>query len=344
MAKNVQSGSTSFSGSSSGDLLVTSYSASNAWLRYSMRCDGDDNSWDDQVVAKKIDSTHIRFERRGNTGTVYIQWQLDEDDDYDVTDTVDTGPLDSSTYEDYSVGPVDLDRTFVDVSARQSEIPRTNISWPRARLTSTTNVRVELGDSTDADFEFAIQVVELKPSAQATVQEVLVSNSTGDEDISITAVPPERTFIVSSAYFDDPDDWTNVRLHSVRLNTAGTEVEMRRTDQTGDYVDAVVYVVTGLKFSVQRSGISVSGTSNSASFTAPGDTGSVVIVGGAYVNQSQFTCTAGGPDSSGHTLTPNGGYTSITAERAISDGTASVEVEMVEMVLPPDAASFGGWL
>jgi hypothetical protein len=100
----------------------------------------------------------------------------------------------------------------------------------------------------------------------------------------------------------------------------------------------VAYVVEADIFSCQDATVTVGNASTSASqaFVAPGDTSQTLIVGGAYYNQSQFAVESGGPDTSGHTLIPNGAFTSVTAQRAVAGTTATTVIQMVEL------GDFGG--
>jgi len=330
MAVNIQTGLASF-GDSVTNVTVSSYTASKTWLRYSMRVDGNDNAWDCQVIARKVDSTTVQFERRGNTGTAYVRWWLIECDDFSVQDIDSAAPLASTTYEDHTISAVTTSRTFVDVSARMSG-DRESDTHPRVRLTSSTNVRIELGAGASGDFEYFIQVVQLAAGLNPVVQQLVVDDSTSDEEIAITRVDPLKTLLVASATYDNSGTWANTGLHTVRLNPAGSAVEMVRTSQTGENVDAVVYVVTADIFSVQRRTVTTTGTTGTVKFFPPGSMDRTFFVGGGYYNGgSQYAVSSGGPDSAGFTLTPDGSFSTITAQREVATGTATVEVQMVEL-------------
>lgn len=336
MATTIQRGVATTTGTTA-TVTVTSYTASKTWLRFSVRCPGTDNAWDCQMVGKKVNSTTIEFTRRGNTGTAVVSWELIEDDDFSVQDLTDVGPLASTTFEDYTITAVTQSRTFVDFSARQTG-DRDENSWARARLTSGTNVRIETGASVTADFDWFAQIVSISASRSPRVQMVVLDTVSADSDTSITSVKPDRTFTVQSAFKAFAGEWTNAFMHSVRLKSDGTQVQMRRVSQSSGSVSAVIYVIECKTFRVQRAtNTGLIGTVGGAtqSFTAPSEPAKCFLPGGSYYCSSAYMTNGGDINDSNVTLrSDDGTFSTINLVRSETVGDVTVEVQMVEVIDP----------
>jgi len=346
MAVTIQSGSFSQTGSLE-TVTVSSYVLANSILVHTMNVDGNDNAWDGQIIARKVSTTSISFQRRGNTGSMNVQWWLIEADDgeWTVQDIDDGGPFGGASspfFNDHTITTVDLSRSFPIMSVRDSG-DRDGTSHGRVRLTSTTNVRVEQNEAASADHEYFVQVVELATGIGASVQEVLFSDD-ADIDQAITTVDPSKTLLFGSAYGSPGGtaDILNEDLYRMRLNGAGTQLQLRRVNQnTGVVLTGAAYIVEADIFSVQHASVTILDTdaSEDQAFTAPSDTTQAFPLMGSFYDLCHSSTNGGSTvDSSVFRLTMNGAFTTMTCAREVTEtlGDAFLEVMLVEIVVPSE--------
>ena len=176
---NIQKGTTTIaSGSSSTTATITAVDPSKAFLTFTVR--GDQPTPNDMMISGELtNATTVTFSRVGTFTNVTIEWSVVE---FVSGVSVQRGsPTLGSSTTDIPISSVDLTRSFVLMNSRVGGGTFGASDFPRAALTSSTNLRVSIESSASNVVKW--QVVTYN---EAAVQRGTTSFASGDSSKTAT--------------------------------------------------------------------------------------------------------------------------------------------------------------
>ena len=190
---NIQSGTVTLAGgSSSTTATIAAVDPTRAFLTFTVR--GSDNSPDDLLVTGELtNATTVTFAREGVTGTMNVEWSVVE---FVSGVTVQRGSATlSSTTTNVPISSVDLSRSFVLTNSRVTGGTFGASDFPRAALTSSTNLRISIPSSAGNVVKW--QVIQYD---DASVQRGTTSFASGDSSktATVSAVDTSKAWLVYS--------------------------------------------------------------------------------------------------------------------------------------------------
>jgi hypothetical protein len=238
----VQNGlATLAAGDAMANVTITSVVTSKSFLVFSTRFN-DANPGMSQVSGRILDSTTLRFQRVVSTGTPAIttEWYVAE---FPSGVSVQRGTApDPGTTVSVPISTVDVTRSFPIVSYRVAGTGYGANDFPRAKITTSTNLGLFLQTAAiDPTSAIEWQVVEY---TYASVQtgDISFATTDGSRTASITSVDPARAWVLFT--YDTADGTVaNIGQKMVRgLVTNPTTLTFAR-DGTGQAMTLTWYLV-----------------------------------------------------------------------------------------------------
>lgn len=180
------------------------------------------------VSADLVDATTLRLTRSGTTGDVLVAWQVVQNRSWSVqrVEGSSTGLAATDT-----ISAVNVDESFIVVSNATTTTSGAPSSQVFGRFLNSTNVEL-FRNSTDGDFD-AIGYVVSVPGAN--VQRDVTSFSGRSEDVTISSVDLDRTFVIGRTQGIRTDPRASLCTGNI---TTSTNLLVRRNNTTGTGVFA----------------------------------------------------------------------------------------------------------
>ncbi|MGF1666467.1 MAG: tandem-95 repeat protein, partial [Acidimicrobiia bacterium] len=284
---NVQKGTATLAGgSSSVTATIAAVDPTKAFLQFSVR-GNNSRPGDITVTGELTNATTLTFAREETTGTVTIEWSVVE---FVSGVSVQRGSTTlASTSTDLPISTVDLSRSFVLMNSRATGGTFGANDFPRAALTSPSNLRISISSSGGNVVKW--QVVTYNESA---VQRGTASFAAGEASVtsSMTAVDTSKAWLVYTNTTAEGSG-TNIGQKLIRgVVTNGTTLTFDRSS-TGQTLDVAWELV---EFSdateVQHASVAFANADTSRDVTiAAVDPARSIAVGGAtlYGGRSAYT-------------------------------------------------------
>ncbi|MGE3843690.1 MAG: Ig-like domain-containing protein, partial [Vicinamibacterales bacterium] len=238
----VQSGTATISASStSTTATITQVNLNRAFLVFSTTID-DANPANAAVRGELTDPTTVTFTRYGTTGAVSITWSVVE---YASGVTVQRGTsttMGAATTNDVTITSVTTTKAFPLISWSIDGVVHGANDYPKAKLTSSTNLQVATTVEGGSNQTVSWQVVEF--SYGATVQSGDLSFATTDSSktATVTSVNTAKSWLVFTHTSDDGTS-ANIGQKLVRgVVTNATTLTFDRAN-TGQAMDLTWYLI-----------------------------------------------------------------------------------------------------
>lgn len=199
---SVQSGTTTIaSGTSSATVTITAVTTSHAFVVFSARLGSTiADPVDGQVSGQITNATTLTFARKGTVGNINIKWYVAE---FPSGVTVQRGAQDiAGATTNITITSVDTTKSFVLISARTTGSTFGRDDYFEARLTSATNLQLNIAGLGATSPTVEWQVVQYTDSS---VQSGQVSFATTDtsKTASVTSVDTSKSWLIYSYQLDD---------------------------------------------------------------------------------------------------------------------------------------------
>jgi hypothetical protein len=241
--RSVQSGTATIAnGSSSVTATISSVDTTKAFLVFgaSLGSDVTADPINSQASGQLAGATSVTFERIGTTGTITIHWYVAEfNNNVSVQRGSDSMP--TVTSDNVTLSSVNTAKSFVIVSMRTSGATYDANDFVKAKLTSSTNLALDLQGSSMSDTVVEWQVIEY---TDATVQTGDISFLAADSSktATVTAIDTSKSWLVYS-YNSAAGTAADIGQKLVRGSIGSSTSLSFSRDNTGQAISLTWYLI-----------------------------------------------------------------------------------------------------
>ena len=235
---------------SSVDVTITAVVKNKSFLFFMYRdVNSSDDSQDNFVSGKILNSTTLRFERVNTNGVISIEWFVVEFKSSTAANVQHISHSLASASDNVAITPVALGSAFPILTARQAGVTLAADDKWQADITSSSNLNLSVDTYPGFNAFLECQVVE-NGNWQVTRYADSIGAGAASKVTTITPVVLAHTFMTISGIIDGPylgDDYHRSQI------TAVNQITTQRSGATGQVFSYVIYVVEGFgKFNVQH--------------------------------------------------------------------------------------------
>lgn len=242
-----QTGTTTIlNGSTSRTVAITTVDMSKSFLVFSSTLDNNSTT-NFQIGGEITNATTLTFERTGNTGTVSISWQVFEFESGVYVQHGSSTNVARGAPVNVAINCIDLEKSFVLISARKSGGQFGADDGVSANLTTSTNLQLMISSNGPggANMEEAYwQVIEYQG---AIVKKLATTLSAGSTSTTSTITPAigtlSKAFVISNHWLDgdvNSDDLPRTELTNtttVTYTRVGTTTNMNFVTYVVEFTD-----------------------------------------------------------------------------------------------------------
>ncbi len=281
---SLQSGTATIAnGSASTTVTITSVDTTMAFVvsSHSLGSDVTADPVNGHVATQLTNATTVTFSRIGTVGAITVKWYVAE---FMSGVSVQRGAqsMASGVSQNVTLTSVDTTKSFPIVTQRGSGATYGSDDFVKAKITSSTNLALDIQGSSQPDNAVEWQVVQY---TNASVQTGDLSFGTGNASMTatVTSVDTAKSWLVYS-YNSADGTTTNIGQKLVRGEIANATTLTFTRDNTGQGVNLTWYLITFTDTTSVQKGVqafNTTDTSLNATITAT-DLSRSITVGGFY--------------------------------------------------------------